>query len=80
MWKNIVQKVTVWAKTRNLAIYYHITFLRGIFVTIPMDTYTHVGIYMLSTYVNSEHTVTVQAVNCEKYSLKSENLGDPSKF
>ena len=27
-----------------------------------------------------KHTVTVQAVNCEKYCLKSENLGENPKF
>ena len=38
--ENVVQKVKFGAKTRYLLIYYHITFLRGIFVAIPMDTYT----------------------------------------
>ena len=37
-----------------------------------MDTYTHVAMYRLSTYIR----VDMVAVNCEKYSLKSEN----SKF
>ena len=78
--ENIVQKVKFWARTRNLPIYYHITFLRGIFVTIPIDICTHVGMYRLSTYVNCEDTVTLQVMNCEKYSLKSGNLGEPSKF
>ena len=41
-----------------------------------MDTYTHVTMYKLSTYFG----VNIVAVNCEKYSLKSENLGEKSKF
>ena len=41
-----------------------------------MDRYTHVAMYRLSTYIG----VHMVRVKCEKYSLKSEILGENSKF
>ena len=39
-----------------------------------MDRYTHVAMYRLSTYIG----VHMVRVKCEKYSLKSEILGENS--
>ena len=54
-------KSEILAKTRNLPIYYHITFFRGIFVTMPMDRYAHMAIYRLLAYIG----IHMAAVNSE---------------
>ena len=65
-----------WSKTRNLPIYYHITFPCCTFVIIPTDNYTHVATYRLAAYL----CVYMVPVKCEKYSVKSENLGESPHF
>ena len=57
-------KVKFWAKSSNLLIYYHI-FCCCMFVTMLMDTYTHVAMCRVSAYI----CVYVVTVKCEMYSL-----------
>ena len=55
-------------------MYHSITFLCCIFVTIPMDNYTHVAMCRVSAYI----CVYIVPVKCEKCSVKSEILGENS--
>ena len=64
---------------RKLVIYrsfYQITFICGIFVTIPIGhVYYRLQCSRLSPFIGV-HMVHVGPIKCEKYSLKSEILGE----